>query len=308
MENPELGELESFKQTIGRLEQSLDRSWTSVAAETALILGTGAVSLFCAEQFLSTQLSATVVVEGFATLLLACNAHRAYQFKQLKKVHTDLNKQLSKAIAQRRKVDKLYNLSILDPLTGLHNRRFGEERLREEIERAAKNSDPLAVLVFDLDYFKQINDQYGHAAGDAALRSFSHSLKKAIRACDAAVRIGGDEFLVVLPDCPREKVDVILKRLGTPQVELDGEMKPVRYSVGRAHYQVSDTIESLQKRADEALYTQKQGRSKATSTPAPAVVLPLGDENKGAAKLGCSLADFTPPMSAIELSNESFVM
>jgi diguanylate cyclase (GGDEF)-like protein len=295
METPALGDHESFRQTISRLDQLLAKSWFSAAAETAILLGAGAGSIFFADRFLNTQLSATVAVDGFATLLLACNAYRVLQYTRLKKVHSDLTAQLRMSIQQRRRADRLYNLSILDPLTGLHNRRFGEERLQEEIERAEKSGDPLAVIVLDLDHFKQINDQFGHAAGDAALSSFSNSLKRAIRACDVAVRIGGDEFLVVLPDCPREKVDVILSRLGSPQVELGYENKPIGYSVGRAHYQVTDTIKSLLKRADEGLYAQKQARPKR----------PVSAERKLAVGQMCSVGDFrTLP---IDLGSESFV-
>jgi diguanylate cyclase (GGDEF)-like protein len=296
-EIPALGDLESFGQTISRLDQLLKKSWVSAAVETTLILGAGAGSFFFANRFFNTPLSGSVAVEGFATVLLACNAYRAFQYRRLKKVHSDLTAQLGMSIQQRRRADKLYNLSILDPLTGLHNRRFGEDRLKEEIERAEKSSDPLAVIIFDLDHFKEINDQFGHAAGDAALRSFSNSLKRAIRACDVAVRIGGDEFLVVLPDCPREKVDVILSRLGSPQVELNCETKSIGYSVGRAHYQVTDTLKSLLKRADEVLYVQKQARPK---NPRPAIA-----ERKLIVGQACSVADFTT--LPIEIGTESFV-
>jgi diguanylate cyclase (GGDEF)-like protein len=72
-------------------------------------------------------------------------------------------------------------------------------------------------VLIDLDYFKEINDQFGHAVGYLALKEFSRSLRKAIRACDMPVRLGGDEFLLVLPECPRDKVIVILQRIGTRQ-------------------------------------------------------------------------------------------
>src|SRR5450755_3297682 len=165
------------------------------------------------------------------------------------------------SIKQRIRADKLYGLSILDPPTGLHNRRFGEERLKEEIIRAERNSDPLAVIILDLDHFKEINDQFGHPAGDIALKAFSRRLRKAIRACDVPVRIGGDEFLIILPECPREKVDVILSRIGSPEVELNRSKVSVGYSVGRAQYQVNDTTKTLLERADKVLYTEKHARS-----------------------------------------------
>jgi diguanylate cyclase (GGDEF)-like protein len=304
VDTPELSDHEAFSQTITQLDRCLTRSWASTIAELTTVFATIAVSLFFANKFLSTQQSATVLVNGFAFLLLACNAYRVFQYRQIKKVHNDLTAQLRRSIQQRRRADKLYNLSIQDPLTGLHNRRFGEERLQEEIERAEKNSDPLAVIILDLDHFKQINDQFGHAAGDAALRSFSNNLKRAIRACDVAVRIGGDEFLVVLPDCPREKVDVILSRLGSPQVQINSEMRSIGYSVGRAHYQVSDTIKSLLKRADDVLYAQKQARPK-LSRSASASNRGVVDDRKLTPGQTCSVGEFTS--LPIDLRNQSFV-
>jgi diguanylate cyclase (GGDEF)-like protein len=179
------------------------------------------------------------------------------------------------AMRQRIRAEKFYGLAILDPLTGLYNRRFGEERLQEEISRADRNGDSLAVLVLDLDHFKQINDEYGHAAGDLVLKEFSRRLKRAIRACDVPIRVGGDEFLVVLPECPREKVAVILSRLGTFDVSINKQKIPVSCSRGRAQHQVGDTAETILARADESLYLEKANRppvpkrelAEAVSTP-----------------------------------------
>ncbi|MGB9070287.1 MAG: GGDEF domain-containing protein, partial [Candidatus Acidiferrales bacterium] len=97
-------------------------------------------------------------------------------------------------------------------------------------------------------------------AGDAALKEFSRRLKRAIRACDVPVRIGGDEFLVILPECPREKVDKILERIGTPEIRLNDQVISIRYSIGRAHHQVCDTTESMLHRADQVLYAEKASR------------------------------------------------
>lgn len=263
MKVPELRDFERFQQSISDLHRCLGGCWRITLGELAIVVAVLGAPFF----FVSVTSARTVSIYCLFLVLLGCNAYRLFQHRNLAKVHRDLRAQLGVSLQQRKRADKLYSLSILDPLTGLHNRRFGEERLQEEIKRAEENSDPLAVMIFDLDHFKEINDQFGHAAGDAALKSFSLGLKRAIRACDVAVRIGGDEFLVVLPDCPREKVDVILGRLGSPQVQINFEMSPIRYSVGRAHYQFTDTIRTLLKRADEALYAQKQARPKLTRPP-----------------------------------------
>src|SRR5580700_3016018 len=122
------------------------------------------------------------------------------QRRRLKVLRAKLVEQMDGATKNHARAEKLYGLSILDPLTGLYNRRFGQTRLSEEIARAGEVSDPLLLLAIDFDRFKQINDQYGHAAGDLALKAFSRSLRRAVRACDVPIRVGGDEFLVILPE------------------------------------------------------------------------------------------------------------
>jgi len=204
-----------------------------------------------------------------------------------------LQRQLQIVAKHRVKADKLYDLSILDPLTSLHNRRFGELRLKEEIARSERTGDPLAVVLFDLDYFKEINDKFGHAAGDAALREFSRRLKRAIRACDIPVRLGGDEFLVILPECPRDKVNVIIERTGTPQIEFNGEKIHVCYSVGIAQYQYSDTSEGMLARADQVLYVKKQAR------PAAKTVANIA---KHAESLDPDLCETPLPISTLEIT------
>jgi diguanylate cyclase (GGDEF)-like protein len=266
----ELGDHEAFRQTIIQLDRSLTRGWRSTIAEIAMVVATIAAPILLGNYFLGNHLGISLIVDGFLLLILACNTYRLVQYSQLKQVRNRLTEQLGMSIKQRIRADKLYGLSILDPLTGLHNRRFGEERLKEEIIRAERNSDPLAVIILDLDHFKEINDQFGHPAGDIALKAFSRRLRKAIRACDVPVRIGGDEFLVILPECPREKVDVILSRLGSIQVDIDSKTLPICYSVGRAQYQVNDTAKTLLGRADRVLYAEKYARSQELQLPAEA--------------------------------------
>jgi diguanylate cyclase (GGDEF)-like protein len=263
---------ESFSKIITQLDRDVKRGWRGTLVGTAMLL---LVGIYCAPALkFSTNTSANMRLGGILFFLtLASSIYGLLQFHELKKVRDRLNEQLQHSIKQRKRAEKLYGLSILDPLTGLHNRRFGEERLGEEIERAEKSSDPLALIIFDLDHFKEINDQFGHAAGDAALKEFSRQLKKAVRACDVPVRIGGDEFLVILPDCPRDRVNAILSRLGAPEVWVDATKIPIKYSVGRSQYQFTDTIETMLKRADEVLYSQKRARPSGSGSfskmPAP---------------------------------------
>jgi diguanylate cyclase (GGDEF)-like protein len=182
-----------------------------------------------------------ITVESLLSAFILSRSFRVFRFREIKSI---LAKQMEIAGRQRRQADRLYGLSILDPLTGLHNRRFGEERLSEEVSRAERSGDALAIILFDLDCFKEINDTFGHSAGDLALKEFARRMKRAIRNCDVPVRIGGDEFLLVLPECSRDKVDLVLKRMGVPKLEFDSKQIPLQYSVGRAHYQYGDTTSS----------------------------------------------------------------
>jgi len=165
-------------------------------------------------------------------------------------------------IQQRMRADKFYGLAILDPLTGLYNRRFGEESLQKEITRAERNNYDLAVIAMDLDYFKEINDQLGHAAGDLVLKEFSRHLRRAIRACDVPIRLGGDEFLIVLPECPKENLHIILSRLKPFEVMINRRKITVGYSRGKAQYQVGDTPQTIIQRADKSLYAEKAARGR----------------------------------------------
>jgi diguanylate cyclase (GGDEF)-like protein len=194
-------------------------------------------------------------------LMLATLLGHCYQMIRQHECQMLVLQQLEVTAKDRAKTNRLYDLSIMDPLTGLHNRRFGEHILKEAVDRSGKNGDALAIVLIDLDFFKEINDQFGHAVGDLALKEFSRSLRKAIRACDTPVRLGGDEFLVILPDCPRDKVNVILQRIGTPAIHCDGIKIHVCYSSGTAQHEFGDTCEKLLARADEVLYAKKAARS-----------------------------------------------
>jgi diguanylate cyclase (GGDEF)-like protein len=259
-----LSDHEVFQQSILELDRSLKKSLRSSSVEILTLLGAIVFPFFLMDHTSIHQLETIVAVD---VLLLLILVSRGLELRRHRGTRLILAKQLNIAAKQRARTDQLYGLSILDPLTGLHNRRFGEQRLTEEIARSERSPEPLAVILFDLDYFKEINDKFGHAVGDLALKAFSRRLRRAIRACDVPIRMGGDEFLLVLPECPRDKVDIILSRIGTPEIEASGQKISVRYSTGRAHYQYTDTTEVLLERADEALYAQKAARAANLNPP-----------------------------------------
>lgn len=159
------------------------------------------------------------------------------------------------------------NLALTDPLTGLYNRRFAERHLRMEIARAHRRRYALTLVLFDLDNFKQINDYFGHPAGDMVLKTFAGRLLKDVREGDLAARLGGDEFLLLLPECDSLCLPSILRRLKAIEVQCGGNRIPVTFSVGSTDYQADDLAEDLLRRADKALYEDKESRKQSTALP-----------------------------------------
>jgi two-component system cell cycle response regulator len=123
------------------------------------------------------------------------------------------------------------------------------------------------VLALDLNDFKEINDTYGHAAGDLVLRQFAEKLNAAVRISDVAARMGGDEFLAILPECPAEQIQAILKRLRPLEVEYEGHKLPVSFSSGWVGYETGESIEQFLDRADRTLYVDKRS----SKLPAPEI-------------------------------------
>ena len=108
---------------------------------------------------------------------------------------------VERVVARIARARSLASLAFLDPLTGLHNRRFMNDRLPAEIARARRAGATLSLSLIDLDEFKTINDTFGHMAGDGALVAFAHALRAGLRSYDVVCRFGGDEFVLLLPDC-----------------------------------------------------------------------------------------------------------
>lgn len=168
------------------------------------------------------------------------------------------------------------SMAYRDPLTGLWNRRFFEERLREEFSRSqrAGTGRKFSVLVVDINGFKDINDTYGHATGDALLKWVGEFLTAHLRTHDVPCRTGGDEFTVLLPDLSAEDCGRIIGRLRDQLVVANvGREIPISLSLGTASWpEIGTSAEQILAKADDAMYTdkrrQKVGRtSAATVTP-----------------------------------------
>jgi two-component system cell cycle response regulator len=170
----------------------------------------------------------------------------------------------------RENLDQSLELAVTDQLTGLHNRRYMESQLDALVRRAVLGgSDPVALLVIDIDHFKKINDSFGHGVGDEVLREFAVRLASNVRAIDLPVRFGGEEFVVVMPETELADAHRIAERIrlhvaGSPFRVLDGEeLLTVTISIGVAASVADDTPLKLVKRADEAMYEAKaHGRNR----------------------------------------------
>ncbi|HEX2128155.1 MAG TPA: GGDEF domain-containing protein [Solirubrobacterales bacterium] len=165
-----------------------------------------------------------------------------------------VQEQLTREIDQRLELQsQLEHLANHDPLTGLANRRAFEQQLAREMSRASRHSTPLCLVVLDLNGFKDFNDTYGHAAGDRRLRSVAASWKGALRLEDLIARVGGDEFVAILPDSALEDAERAARRL---QIAADG----VSVSCGIAQWDGAEPIEALVHRADREMYRRKRPR------------------------------------------------
>jgi diguanylate cyclase (GGDEF)-like protein len=161
--------------------------------------------------------------------------------------------------ALREARERIEELSRRDALTGLTNRRWLDEVLRLEEERAKRYGAPLSVIMADLDHFKAVNDAFGHAVGDQVLKAAADALQQAARMTDMVGRYGGEEFLVVLPNTDLEQGLVLAERMraGLRQMPVTFRPEPVTGSFGVTQWVDGDTVASFVDRADEALYAAK---------------------------------------------------
>ncbi|WP_314106429.1 GGDEF domain-containing protein [uncultured Stenotrophomonas sp.] len=149
-----------------------------------------------------------------------------------------------------------------DPLTGALNRRGFDELLERELARAARHAHPLALALLDLDDFHQTNEAHGHPGGDAILRHLVTVCQLLLRSSDTIARIGGDEFVLLMPETPGADSMSTLQRLqrslAQRPLQLDGKRVPVHFSAGLSQWQPGESGDALLKRADAALYAAKR--------------------------------------------------
>jgi len=217
------------------------------------------------------ELTATRVIQAGAADYLPINViapevlYRTVS-KALQKAQ--LNTELKEA------TKKLAEMATVDDLTGLFNRRYAMEALAQEMERTRRYHTPLAICMMDLDHFKEVNDQHGHAAGDAVLSKIGEFLKEGKRQSDIACRYGGEEFLLILPNTERKGAIQLCERLrervAEHHFELEGGTTCITISIGLSQYNenTDQSLGELLKRADNGLYRAKEaGRNRVTWVP-----------------------------------------
>src|SRR5215468_7262802 len=163
------------------------------------------------------------------------------------------------AIENARRFREARQLADLDALTGLHNRRYFHETLAREVARAHRYDRNLALIVFDLDDFKGINDRIGHLSGDGVLAEAAERIRDVVRSADIACRVGGDEFAVILPESTLADADQLYRRLqAAVSARPVGQAGRLSFSAGVAELQPDDDPTAFFERSDEALYRAKE--------------------------------------------------
>jgi len=255
--------MESDLQRLGRREWWL---WLS-----ALVVTTLSGKVFLLSSFPSLFLHSDHVFEirsdqarwGILSLLLLFNTwlvYRQWSFRRLRRQLTELTGDPQGSL------EDAYDPSRMDLVTGLYTRASVERWLGKEVARARRHNIPLSLVALRLDDFEQLNQRYGNTAGELILKEFANRLRKASRGTDFCVRLGSDNFLLVLPECSLRDAKIVSDRLGTLEMKYCRQDIALNYSVGWIDYKPGEVPSDLIKRAEVVLQLYKNASKAGFST------------------------------------------
>lgn len=207
-----------------------------------------------AEPFYKVRLIEAIF--GLITLIVLFNVYTIRQEILIKQLRIQLTEKQGQFY-------NLRNLSMIDPLTGLYNRRFAEQRLAAEVSRSERMGHPLALVMLDLNHFKQLNEASTRETGDQALKAFATRLSRVIRGSDLAVRLDADKFMILLPECAADQLQRVLGRLSPFELDWNGQKIPVTFTAAWKQYELGESAEEFLARVDQALIGAKKAGSKA---------------------------------------------
>ena len=249
----------------------LPRVWLTRKLESVFQLGSFAFSSWEQRPYLFKFDHDRPITGGVDYMQQDCTFMPLMRDREVEAVCVTVSDVTHVSIMQREReeaVAKLQEYADRDGLTGIANRRYFEVRLRDEYTRWQRYGGDLSILLFDLDHFKKINDQFGHVAGDSVLREMAQRVAGVVRAQDTFGRFGGEEFALLLPCTPLEDAMLVAEKIrhtiGDTPVDVHGVSVPVTASVGGAPARAGvPAYEALINEADAALYTAKrQGRNR----------------------------------------------
>jgi len=248
----------------GRLARSITMSYTYPELEREAKPGEGVI-----HAGLAVPLPGDSSTLGYLTVFTRRNGHD-YSDEDVRQLET-LALRAGPAIENARRFREARQLADLDALTGLHNRRYFHETLARECARAHRYERKLALIVFDLDDFKEINDRIGHLAGDTVLAEAAERVRDVVRTADIACRVGGDEFAVILPESSLNDADQLYRRIQNAISSRPlGQGGKLFLSAGVAELRAEDDPVAFFQRADDALYRAKEaGKGRVVSANSP---------------------------------------
>jgi diguanylate cyclase (GGDEF)-like protein len=255
--------MESGLQRLGRGEWWL---WWSALVVTALsgiafLLSTFPSLFLRSDHFFEIRSDQTRW--GILSLLLLFNAWLVYRQWSFRRLRRQLNELTGDPQSNS---GATYDPSRMDPVTGLYTRASVELWLGREVARARRHKSPLSLVALHLDDFAQLTQRYGSASGDLMVKEFANRLRKASRGTDFGVRLGSDDFLLILPECSLRDAKIVSDRLGTLEMKSSGQDIALTYSVGWIDYKPGEVPSDLLKRAGDVLQLYKKASKDSFST------------------------------------------